>query len=127
MFLQLYSLSVKEDVMSPTQNANGYLLLEALFVLTLITMLVCIHIPLHQTLKEQQQIEADRTILYHQFYDYILMNNESERVTLSSHMITIHRMTRGDVIQVTGTYINRNNVEEVMTLYYVPKQQRLYN
>jgi len=113
--------------MSPTQNANGYLLLEALFVLTLITMLVCIHLPLHQTLKEQQQIEADRTILYHQFYDYILMNNESERVTLTSHMITIHRMTRGDVIQVTGTYINRNNVEEVMTLYYVPKQQRLYN
>ncbi|MGM0523094.1 MAG: hypothetical protein ACQER2_03500 [Bacillota bacterium] len=113
--------------MSPPQNANGFLLLESLFVLTLITMIVFIHLPLQQTLREQQQIEADRTLLYHQFYDYILMNDESEVVTLASYTISIRRISQGDVIQVTGTYDNQNNEEEVMTLYYVPKQQRLYH
>ncbi|GEM00476.1 hypothetical protein SAMN05421839_10110 [Halolactibacillus halophilus] len=113
--------------MSPTQNANGFLLLEALFVLMLISMMVCIHLPLQQTLRDQQQIEEERTLLYHQFYDYIMMNVDSERVTLASQKVTIDRMPIGNVIQVTGTYVNRNNVEEVMTLYYVPKQQRIYN
>ncbi len=113
--------------MSPTQNADGFLLLEALFVLGLIMMIVLIHLPLQQTLHEQQQLERDRTSLYHQFYDYILTNEHREEVTIQSHTIMINRKWQGSYVQVTGTYKNRNNEEEVMTLYYVPKQPRLYH
>jgi competence protein ComGC len=113
--------------MSPPQNANGFLLLESLFVLTLITMIVFIHLPLQQTLHQQQELERQRTSIYHQFYDYILTHENSDVVMIQSHAITIDRYLQDSYVKVTGTYKNRNNEEEVMTLYYVPKQPRLYH
>lgn len=113
--------------MSHLNNTKGFLLLEALFVLTLLTMIIFIHLPLQQKIVYQQSIEREHLSLYHQFYDYILVEEYDEVVTLGSYVIAIDCETFDNYIKVTGRYINRSDKEEVMTIYYVPKQQRVYD
>ncbi|GEM04408.1 hypothetical protein HMI01_13960 [Halolactibacillus miurensis] len=102
-------------------------MLEALFVLTLLTMIIFIHLPLQQKIAYQQSIERERLSLYHQFYDYILVEEYDEVVTLASYVIVIERESIDNYVKVTGHYLNRSNKKEVMTIYYVPKQQRVYD
>lgn len=109
------------------KSDKGYLLLEALFVLTLLTLIVFIHIPLIQTY-QSKQVEINQKIsLQRKFYDYVLTHESAEYFTYQTYHIRLDWDHHDHYSKVSGQYLNQDNKEEVLTVYYVPKQPWLFN
>ncbi|GEN57254.1 hypothetical protein GCM10012290_11090 [Halolactibacillus alkaliphilus] len=107
--------------MSIIQNDKGFFLLESLFILSLLSIMIMVHLPLQQIIKLNQRTEADHIRIHHALYDYALKSGTSGNVTLLTYDTVVTVSHHPHFTEVTATYTNIQHSEEVARIYYVPK------